>query len=295
VSEHSAKSSVDLLDYRHSYPLERVFSPKCVTVIGASERAGSVGRTILWNLISSPFGGTVYPVNAKRSNVLGIKTYPCVTELPEVPDLAVVVTPAATVPKVVRECARAGIRGLVIISAGFKEIGERGIQLEREILWIAQKAQLRVIGPNCLGVMRPPTGLNATFANGVALPGSVAFVSQSGALLTAILDWSLRERVGFSCLASLGSMLDVGWGDLIDYLGDDPCTKSILIYMESIGDARAFLSAARQVARSKPIIVIKAGRTPEAAQAAASHTGALVGSNDVFERGLSQGGRASGG
>lgn len=276
------KSSVELLEYRRSYPLEHIFSPKSVAVIGASDRAGSVGRTILWNLISSPFGGTVYPVNAKRSNVLGIKAYPSVAELPEVPDLAVIATSAGTVPDVVRQCAQAGVRGLVIISAGFKEIGEEGIKLEKEILQIIQKTQIRLIGPNCLGVMRPPTGLNATFANSLALPGSVAFISQSGALLTAILDWSLREKVGFSCFASLGSMLDVGWGDLIDYLGDDPNTKSILIYMESIGDARAFLSAARQVALRKPIIVIKAGRTPEAAHAAASHTGALVGSDEVL-------------
>jgi acetyltransferase len=271
-----------LPEYRRSYPLEHILSPKSVAVIGASERAGSVGRTILWNLISSPFGGTVYPVNSKRSNVLGIKTYPSVAELPEVPDLGIVVTPAATVAELVRECGRAGIRGLVIVSAGFKEIGEQGIKLEREILRIAQEAKIRLIGPNCLGVMRPPTGLNATFANSIALPGTVAFVSQSGALLTAILDWSLREKVGFSCFASLGSMLDVGWGDLIDYLGEDPHTKSILLYMESIGDARAFLSAARQVALRKPIIVIKAGRTPEAAHAAASHTGALVGSDEVL-------------
>jgi acetyltransferase len=280
--ESSADSTFDLPEYRRSYPLEHILSPKSVAVIGASERAGSVGRTILWNLISSPFGGTVYPVNSKRSNVLGIKTYPSVAELPEVPDLGIIVTPAATVPEVVRECGRAGIRGLVIVSAGFKEIGEQGIKLEREILQIAQEAKIRLIGPNCLGVMRPPTGLNATFANCIALPGTVAFVSQSGALLTAILDWSLREKVGFSCFASLGSMLDVGWGDLIDYLGEDPHTKSILIYMESIGDARAFLSAARQVALRKPIIVIKAGRTPEAAHAAASHTGALVGSDEVL-------------
>jgi acetyltransferase len=281
-AKSQSKSAIDLLDYRRSYSLEHIFSPKSVAVIGASERAGSVGRTILWNLVSSPFGGTVYPVNPKRSNVLGIKAYPSVSALPEVPDLGVIVTPATTVPDVARECARAGVRALVIISAGFKEIGEQGIALEKDILRIVQEAQIRLIGPNCLGVMRPATGLNATFANCLALPGNVAFISQSGALLTAILDWSLREKVGFSCFASLGSMLDVGWGDLIDYLGDDPNTKSILIYMETIGDARAFLSAARQVALRKPIIVIKAGRSPQAAHAAASHTGSLAGSDEVL-------------
>ena len=282
VSQGQEKSSVELLQPRRDTSLEHIFSPKSVAVIGASERAGSVGRTVLWNLISSPFGGTVYPVNAKRPNVLGIKAYPSVADLPEVPDLGVIVTPAATVPGVVRDCAKAGIHSLVILSAGFKEIGEAGAKLEREILEIAQRSQIRMIGPNCLGVMRPPTGLNATFANCIALPGSVAFISQSGALLTAILDWSLREKVGFSCFASLGSMLDVGWGDLIDFLDNDPSTKSILIYMESVGDARAFLSAARQVALRKPLIVIKAGRTPEAAHAAASHTGALTGSDEVL-------------
>ncbi|HXN42362.1 MAG TPA: CoA-binding protein, partial [Myxococcaceae bacterium] len=280
--ESPSRSAIDLLNHRRSYSLEHIFSPKSVAVIGASERAGSVGRTILRNLVSSPFGGNVYPVNPKHSVVLGIKAYPSISALPEVPDLGVIVTPARTVPDVVRECARAGVRSLVIISAGFKEIGEHGIALEKEILRIVQEAQIRVIGPNCLGVMRPATGLNATFANCLALPGNVAFISQSGALLTAILDWSLREKVGFSCFASLGSMLDVGWGDLIDYLGDDPNTKSILIYMETIGDARAFLSAARQVALRKPIIVIKAGRSPQAAHAAVSHTGSLAGSDEVL-------------
>lgn len=263
-------------------PLDAIFSPKNVAVIGASDRTGSVGRTVLWNLISNPFGGTVFPVNPKRSSVLGIKAYSSIQEVPEAVDLAVVVTPAPTVPAVIQECVDAGVKGAIIISAGFKEIGEEGARLEQEILAIARSGGMRIIGPNCLGVMRPTTGLNATFAGSMARPGNVAFVSQSGALLTAILDWSFRENVGFSSFVSIGSMLDVGWGDLIHYLGDDPRTESILLYMESIGDARAFLSAAREVALRKPIIVIKAGRTQQAAQAAASHTGTLAGSDEVL-------------
>ncbi len=262
--------------------LDAIFKPHSVAVIGASERPGSVGRTLLWNLISNPFGGTVYPVNPRRTNVLGIRAYPSVKALPEPVDLAVIATPAPTVPEVVQECVEAGVKGAVIISAGFKEIGEEGRRLEEQILAIARKGGMRIIGPNCLGVMRPVTGLNATFASTMARPGTVGFISQSGALLTSILDWSLEENVGFSAFISIGSMLDVSWGDLIYYLGSDPYTKSILLYMESIGDARAFLSAAREVALQKPIIVIKAGRTEEAAQAALSHTGSLAGSDEVL-------------
>ncbi len=264
------------------HPLDAVFNPKCVAVIGATERPGSVGRRVLWALLSSPFGGTVYPVS-KRPSVLGIKSYPSVTAVPEPVDMAVIVTPAATVPGIVSECVEAGVRAAVIISSGFREHGAEGIALEEDILRRVQGTQLRVIGPNCLGVMNPLTGLNATFSQTIARPGNVAFISQSGALMTAILDWSLRELVGFSAFCSVGSMLDVGWGDLIDYLGNDPRTQSIVIYMETIGDARAFMSAAREVSLTKPIIVIKAGRSEEAAHAAASHTGALTGSDEVLD------------
>ena len=264
------------------HPLDAVFSPKCVAVVGATERPGSVGRRVLWALLSSPFGGTVYPVS-KRPSVLGIKAYPSVTAVPEAVDMAVIVTPAATVPEIVSECVESGVRAAVIISSGFREHGAEGAALEQEILRRIQGTQLRVIGPNCLGVMNPLTGLNATFSQTIARPGNVAFISQSGALMTAILDWSLRELVGFSAFCSVGSMLDVGWGDLIDYLGNDPRTQSIVIYMETIGDARAFMSAAREVSLTKPIIVIKAGRSEEAAHAAASHTGALTGSDEVLD------------
>ena len=187
------------------------------------------------------------------------------------------------VPDIVRDCAQAGVRGAIIISAGFKETGAAGVDLERQILAEARRGQMRIVGPNCLGVMVPGGKFNASFAADMALPGSVGFISQSGALCTAVLDWSLRENVGFSAFASLGSMVDVGWGDLIFHLGDDPETRSIVIYMETIGDARAFLSAAREVALTKPIIVIKPGRTAAAAKAAASHTGSLTGSDEVLQ------------
>jgi acetyltransferase len=263
--------------------LDPVFRPNNVAVIGATEKPGSVGRTILWNLMSNPFGGTIYPVNPKRPNVMGIKAYPNVAAILEPIDLAVIVTPAWTVPGIVQECADAGIPGVIVISAGFKEVGEEGIKLEQQIMETARGSNMRIIGPNCLGVMMPLRGLNATFAGAMARPGNVAFISQSGAICTAVLDWSFEENVGFSAFISIGSMLDVGWGDLITYFGDDPNTHSIVIYMEAIGDARAFLSAAREVARTKPIIVIKAGRTEAAAKAAASHTGSLTGSDEVLD------------
>jgi acetyltransferase len=276
------ESAHDILGLRRR-PLDVFFAPGNVAVIGATESPASVGRTILWNLVNSPFGGTVFPVNPKRTSVLGIRAYPSIAAVPDKVDLAVIVTPAKTVPGVVRECVAAGVKGAIVISAGFKEAGKAGAELERQVLEEARRGPMRIVGPNCLGVMSPLTGLNATFATTIARPGSVALVSQSGAICTAILDWSLREQVGFSAFLSIGSMLDVGWGDLIEYLGDDPRTRSIVIYMESIGDARAFISAAREVALSKPIIVIKAGRSAAAAKAAASHTGSLSGSDEVLE------------
>jgi len=282
------KNLLDFKDPAHDiwkgqrHPLDCIFHPRSVAVIGASEREGSVGRTLLWNLIRSPFGGTVFPVNPQRHSILGIKSYPDIAHVPEVVDLVVIATPAATVPQVIRECVAAGVKGAIIVSAGFKEIGEVGVALEEEILAEARRGGMRIIGPNCLGLMNPLVGLNATFAGAIARAGNVAFISQSGALCTSILDWSLGENVGFSAFVSIGSMLDVGWGDLIEYLGDDPQTHSIVLYMESIGDAHAFLSAAREVAMDKPIIVLKVGHTEAAAKAAASHTGALTGSDEVL-------------
>src|SRR5271157_3401850 len=250
-----------LLGAKGGSGLEAFFAPQNIAVIGATEKPGSIGRTLVRNLISSPFGGTVFPVNPKRRSVLGIKTHPRIGAVPDPIDLAIVATPAPTVPDLIGECDEAGVRAVVIISAGFKELGAEGAALERRILEQARRGRIRVIGPDSLGVMSPMTGLNATVASAMAKPGKIAFLSQSGALGTAVL----------------------GWSDLIDYLGNDTHTRSILIYMESIGDARLFLSAAREVALTKPIIVIKPGRTEEASQAAVAHTGSLTGSDDVLD------------
>ncbi len=282
VSPASTDPAHDVLGQARG-PLDAVFSPRSVAVVGATETAGSVGRTVLCNLLQSPFGGPVFPVNPKRASVLGVKAYPSLAAVPERVDLAVVVTPAPTVPGVIRQCADSGVKGAIVISAGFKELGPEGAALERQVLEEARRGRLRVVGPNCLGVMSPVSGLNATFAAGMARAGNVALLSQSGALLTAILDWAQREMVGFSSMVSVGSMVDVGWGDLIDYLGGDPRTKSILLYMETIGDAKSFLSAAREVALTKPILVLKAGRTEAAARAAVSHTGSLTGSDEALD------------
>jgi len=272
--------------HRREQRLDHIFWPKTVAVIGATENPGSVGRTVMQNLLATSFGGEVFPVNPKRPSVMGVKAYPNIQSVPKKIDLAVIVTPAKAVPEIIRDCADAGVPAAVIISAGFKEMGAPGIALEQEILEHARKGKMRIIGPNCLGVMNPISGLNATFAAGMALKGKIAFISQSGALCTAVLDWSLREKVGFSAFVSIGSMVDVDWGDLIDYFGSDSATKSILIYMESIGECRSFLSAAREVALTKPIILIKAGRSEESAKAAASHTGSLAGSDEALTAAL---------
>ncbi len=257
------------------------FAPRSIAVIGASERAGSVGRALAENLAA--FEGEVFSVNPRHRSVLGRPAWARVGELPVTMDLAVIATPAAVVPQIVRECAEAGVKAAIIYAAGFKEAGPVGAELERQVVIEARRNGLRLIGPNCLGLMVPRRKLNATFAPALARAGSVAFISQSGALCSAVLDWSRRENVGLSAFVSVGSMADVGWGDLIMALGDDPFTRSILLYMESIGDARSFLSAAREVAFTKPIIVVKAGRTAAAAKAVAAHTGALPGSDAVMD------------
>ncbi|MDW8351916.1 MAG: bifunctional acetate--CoA ligase family protein/GNAT family N-acetyltransferase [Anaerolineae bacterium] len=273
-------TSIEALQ-RERESFDALFKPKTVAVIGATDKEGSVGLAIMRNL--KVFRGQVFPVNPKRDEVLGLPAYPNIAAVPARVDLAVIVTPAPTVPGIIGECIAAGAKSALIISAGFKEVGPQGAELERQILAQAHEAHMRIVGPNCLGIMNTAIGLNATFADAIANPGHVAFISQSGALCTAVLDWSFREKVGFSYFISVGSMLDVGWGDLIDYLGDDPDTDSIVMYMETIGDARSFISAAREVALNKPIILIKAGRTAAAAQAAASHTGSMAGSDDALE------------
>jgi len=263
--------------------LESLFLPRSAAVIGATDRAGTVGRMVVSNLLASKFPIKVHAVNPGHDEVLGLKTHKSIGDIAGGVDLALVVTPAQTVPQIIGECVDAGVKAAVVISAGFREQGQDGAALEEEIRRHLQRGPLRLIGPNCMGFMNPSIGLNATFLKTMPQKGSVAFLSQSGALQSAILDWSQRENVGFSAIVSTGSMLDVGWGDLIYYFGDDPHTKSILVYMESVGDARSFLSAAREMTLGKPIIVIKAGRSEAASRAAASHTGALTGSDDVLE------------
>lgn len=263
--------------------LRPLFQPRSVAVIGATDRVGTVGRSLLSNLLVSRFPIRLYAVTLSHAEVLGLKTQKNIADISEEVDLAVVVTPAQTVPRIIGECVDANVQSAVVISAGFREQGHAGALLEEEIKKHLRRGALRLVGPNCMGFMNPTLGINATFANAMPKKGSVAFFSQSGALQTAILDWSQKEHVGFSAIVSTGSMLDVGWGDLIYHFGDDPNTKSILMYMESVGDARSFLSAAREIALSKPIIVIKAGRSEAASRAAASHTGALTGSDDVLE------------
>lgn len=269
---------------REATPLDPIFSPRTVAVIGAKDTPGSVGRTLVANLMGKDL--TVYPINPKRESVLGLKCFPTIGQVKEAIDLAVIVTPAATVPKVIRECAAAGVKGAIVLSAGFKEMGQEGLELELDLIEAARSGGIRLIGPNCLGVAIPSAGLNATFAKDMPLAGDVAFISQSGAMCTAVLDWSLEEGVGFSAFVSIGSMADVNWGDLIRYFGNDDKTRSILLYMETVGDARAFISAAREVALAKPIIVLKGGKTEESARACASHTGSLAGSDKVFDAAL---------
>ena len=262
--------------------IQVMFDPKTIALIGATEKEGAIGRTILENLLRSR-ERRIFPVNPHANKVLEVKSYPGISSVPEHVDLAVVATPARSVPGVVEECGQAGVNGVVIISAGFKEIGEEGTRLESEIDRIRKKYGMRIIGPNCLGFVRPPLDFNTTFLRGKAPPGNIAFISQSGALGSAILDWAVSAGIGFSMFASLGSMLDVDFGDMIDFLGDDPATRSILIYMEGVGNARKFMSAARAFARRKPIIILKPGRFAESARAAHSHTGAMAGDDAVYE------------
>src|SRR5262245_34822180 len=265
-----------------SSSLDSIFKPQSIAVVGASASPGSVGSILMQNLMESPFGGVVYPVNPKRKAVHGVLCYPSLKNVPEAVDLAVIATPAVTVPGEVRQCAELGVKSAIIISAGFSELGAEGKALERQIREAAH-GKLRLIGPNCLGVIHPPNRLNASFAADMPRPGNVALLSQSGAICTSILDWARETHVGFSAFVSVGAMADVDFADLIDYFGDDPSTHSILIYMESIGDVRTFLSAARNVARAKPVIVVKSGRHEAGAKAAASHTGALAGADAVFD------------
>jgi acetyltransferase len=276
----------------HQGYLDSLFSPKSIAVIGASNRQGSVGRAAFTNILLNEYTGTVYPVNPKEHSISGVRAYPSVLDLPETVDLAVVIVPAPVVPSVVEEAGKKGVKGLVIISAGFKEVGPGGAELEREILSIAQKYSMRMIGPNCLGVINadPNVRLNASFASGMPVEGSIAFASQSGALGEAVLDYASGENIGFSKFISMGNKADVNENDILEYLRTDPMTKVILLYLEDIIDGRKFVDTVSRVTEEKPIIAIKAGVSPEGAKAASSHTGALAGSDEVYNAILKQSG-----
>ncbi len=263
--------------------LDKIFNPGAVAVIGASDRQGGVGNALMKNLIGNGFQGIIYPVNPVRESVQGIKAYPRIGDIPDKIDLALIATPASTVPAIVEECGQAGVSGIIIISSGFDEIGEKGHEMTEQIMETAKNYGMRIIGPNCLGFIRPSINLNASFANKMALPGHIAFISQSGALCTSILDWSVKNNVGFSHFVSIGSACDITYHDLIDYFGEDPNTESILVYMESLKEARKFMSAARAFSRHKPIVILKVGRTAEGSRAAKSHTGALTGNDAVYD------------
>lgn len=263
--------------------LEKIFSPAGIAVIGAGDDPKSVGGTIFRNLVDAGYGGPLFPVNPKREKVQGVKAYPAVADLPEKVDLAVIATPAATVPDLVGQCGRAGILGVVVTSAGFRESGREGEKLAREVLENARPHGVRVLGPNCLGIIMPRSRINASFTASPALPGPIAFLSQSGALCTAVVEWANLNRVGFSAFVSAGEMLDVDFGDLIDYFGSDAATQSIVLYAESVTNARKFISAARAFTLTKPIVAVKSGRFAESTRAIASHTGSLAGEDLVFE------------
>ena len=270
--------------------LNRLFSPKSIAVFGASERPESVGSRVFANLIAAKFKGDLYAVNPKHQRVQRKKSYPSIEAIGKPVDLAVIATPARTVPEIIRQCGEAGVPSAVVLSAGFGEIGGEGARLQSAMLDVARTYGMRLLGPNCLGIMRPEIGLNATFSKNQAAPGNLALVSQSGALCTAILDWAESHSVGFSSVVSLGDAADLDFGDVLDYLALDPQTRSILLYVEGIHHARRFMSGLRAAARMKPVIVVKAGRYAEGSKAAMSHTGALVGADDVFDAALDRAG-----
>jgi acetyltransferase len=273
--------------------LDKIFKPQRIALVGVSPNPKSVSGKILSNLITGGYRGVVYPVNPAVEAVMGIPCFPGVKNLPKIPDLAVIAAPAAQVPELVKECGEAGVLGLIIISAGFRETGREGRALEEEIL--AHKKNypgMRIIGPNCLGIISPNFQLNASFAASMPLKGQIAFISQSGALCTSILDWSLREKIGFSYFVSLGNAIDIDFGDLIDYFGEDENTKSILLYIESIANPKSFMSASRAYARTKPLVAYKAGRFPQSARAATSHTGALASEDAIYEAAFKRAGIA---
>lgn len=263
--------------------LDKLFNPKNVAVIGASDKTGSVGRALIDNLLQSDYKGKVFPVNNKRKKIQGQIAYPNIKDIKAKVDLAIIAIPARFVLDAVKDCGESGVSGIVIISAGFQEIGKEGEILMQEIVKTAQKYNMRILGPNCLGFIRPDINLNASFASKMALEGNIAFVSQSGALCTSVLDWSIKNKVGFRYFVSIGSMADISFEDLVEYFSRDKKVNSILVYMESVKDAQKFIKAAKSFTKDRPMIVLKVGRSEAGSKAAKSHTGSLSGNDKVFD------------
>lgn len=270
--------------------LDHLFSPSAIAVFGASERPDAVGNRVFHNLCNEGFPGSVYAINPKHKKVLDQPCYPSLKAVANPVQLAVITTPARTIPKIIRDCGMYGVRAAIIISAGFGEADKRGKALEKSVLKTAKKFNIRILGPNCLGLIHPTAGVNATFSKNSARPGQLALVSQSGALCTSILDWASAQEIGFSTIVSLGAAADVNFGDILDYLAQDPETRAILLYVEGIRDARSFMSGLRIAARMKPVVVLKAGRHAEGSRAAVTHSGAMIGADDVFDAALQRAG-----
>src|SRR6185369_10200511 len=274
--------------FRHA--LGPLLAPQSVALVGATEREGALGRLVWQNLVAGGLRGALHAVNPKHKQVFGQPCSARLRDLPQAPDLAVLVTPARTIPALLEEAGAAGVRAAVVLSSGFSEAGDEGRRLQAEALAAARKYGLRMLGPNCLGLMRTDAGLNATFSPVPALPGKLALLSQSGAICTAILDWAHAAGVGFSSVVSLGAAADVDFGEILDFVIADPATEAILMYVEGIHDARRFISALRAAARAKPVVVLKVGRFASGTRAASSHTGALMGSDAVFDAALRRSG-----
>ena len=270
--------------------LNHLFAPQSIAVIGASERPNTVGTVVFRNLLGDGFKGELYPVNPKHDEVQNKKSFSQIGDISHKVDLAIIATPAHSVPDIIRQCGEAGVHAAVVLSAGFSEAGDNGKKLQNELTGYAQHYGIRIVGPNCLGIMRPHLGLNATFSHNIARPGHLALVSQSGALCTAMLDWAQDHDIGFSTMVSLGDAADVDFGDILGYLALDRNTHSILLYIEGIHNARSFFSNLRIAARMKPVVVIKAGRYEAGTHAAISHTGAMVGRDEVFHAAISRAG-----
>lgn len=270
--------------------LTPLFDPRSIAIIGASETEKSVGNFIIRNMLDAGFKGKLFAVNPKHDQIYGIPSYPSVEDIPQRLDLVVISTAAQTVPGIIDACGRAGVRYVVVISAGFAESSPRGAALERAALEAARRHRIRIVGPNCIGIIRPGIGLNASYAHGSALPGSIGLISQSGALIASFLDWARRHNVGFSSVVSIGAAADIDIGEMLDFLVQDPKTEGVFLYVEGVRRARQFMSALRSAARVKPVLLIKVGRHPDGAQAIKQHTGLLVGDDDVFDAALRRAG-----